>query len=235
MCNPDYRHALLAVELANRGQHVGAARGVQHGGGLIQNHDLRLHGQYAGHSHPLLLTAAEHVRGEGSALGHAHGGQGRVDAGDHVLVRHAQVFQAEGHVLAHHVGHNLVVRVLKHHARMPPDVPYLLVLRGVQTADQHAAFRRQVEGVHQLGQRALAASVVPQYRHKRALFHVQAHMVYGSHIILVILVADVFDLHGIEIAFVWHIPLHGSFMLGGETGPARSAGRGRYPWPSARR
>ena len=36
MCNPDYRHALLAVELANRGQHVGAARGVQHGGGLIQ-------------------------------------------------------------------------------------------------------------------------------------------------------------------------------------------------------
>ena len=51
-------------------------------------------------------------------LAHAHGGKGLVHAAADFPRRHAEVFQAEGAILLHHGGDDLVIRVLEHHAAL---------------------------------------------------------------------------------------------------------------------
>ena len=52
---------------------------------------------------------------------HANSGQGIVYPLSNLLTGHPQVFRCEGHILLHHVGHDLVVRVLEHHAHPLAD------------------------------------------------------------------------------------------------------------------
>ena len=85
----------------------------RHAGMVFQNPDNQI----------VANVVREHMgRGLGK-LAHAHGAEGRLHPADHFVLRHAQVFQPEGHILPHHVGHDLGIRVLEHHARMAADIP----------------------------------------------------------------------------------------------------------------
>ena len=67
---------------------------------------------------------------------HLHG---VVDAGADLGRGHAQVFQRKGHVLFHHGGHDLIVRVLEHHAHLLADVIQVRLVRGVHALHQNGA------------------------------------------------------------------------------------------------
>ena len=142
-------------------------------------------------------------------LAHAHGAERRLYPADHLILRHAQVFQPEGHVLPHHVGHDLVIRVLEHHARMAADIPDPFLRQGVHAAHQHPALRGQEQGVHQLGQRAFARAVMPQHRHKAAPFHLQRYVADGGPCVGFVLIAHVLHPKGKDVRFL----LHRAFLL----------------------
>ena len=100
--------------------------------------------------------------------------------------RHPKVFQGKGHILFHHGGNNLIVRVLKHHAHPLADVIQARLIRGGDALHRHGAAFRQQNGVEVLGQCAFSAAIGPQHRHKFAFFHGHAGSVHGPDILLVI-------------------------------------------------
>ena len=102
----------------HRAQHLLAANGVQHGGGLVQNKAIRLHGKHACNGHALLLAARKLVRrlvfiGVDACKLH-----GLVHPAAHLVRLYPQVFCGKGYILFHHGGHNLVIRVLEHHTHL---------------------------------------------------------------------------------------------------------------------
>ena len=139
---------------------------VQHGGGLIQHDALRAHGQHARDGHPLLLPAGQKMGGVAGVFAHAHGGQGLVHPLPDLGGGHAQILRAEGHVLLHHAGDNLVIRVLEHHAHPAADVQQELLVAGVHAVHVHLARCGQENGVEVLGQGGFPRPVVAQHRHK---------------------------------------------------------------------
>ena len=92
-----------------------------------------------------------------------HGLKGRVDALDHFVCGYAEVFQTEGYVLAHHGGDKLVIGILKDHTRVLAHIPDVVLVLGVQPADQQLAARGNIKGVEQLGKGGFAGAVVPQH------------------------------------------------------------------------
>ena len=108
---------------------------------------------------------------------HAHGLQGVIHPAADLLGGDSQVFRGEGHVLLHHVGHDLVVGVLEDHANRLTDVQKQGIVGGVHAADVYLAPGGQEDGVHVLGQGGLAATVVAQNGHEGALFNVEVHAV----------------------------------------------------------
>ncbi len=116
--------------------------GVQHGGGLVQHDALRLHGDDAGNGDALLLAAGEQMGRVGDKLAHTHGGQGIVHPAADLLRGHAQVLRGKGHVLLHHVGDDLVVRVLEHHAHPAADLQKQFLVGGVHALHVHLAAGR---------------------------------------------------------------------------------------------
>ena len=160
-----------------------AADGVQHGGGLVQDDAPGLHGDDPGDGDALLLSAGEEVGGVLPELVHAHRLQGVVHPAADLLRGHPQILRGEGHVLLHHVGYDLVVRVLEHHAHGAADVQQLLLVGGVHTVHIHLAPGGEQDGVEVLGQGGLAAAVVAQNGHKGALFNIQLDAVQhdGGH------------------------------------------------------
>ena len=162
--------AHLAVKSLNGGEHLAAACGVQHGGGLVKDDALGRHGDDARNGDALLLTAREKmgcVAGEGV---HAHGGESFIHAAANVGRGDAQILEAEGHILLHHVGDDLVVGVLEHHAHGAANGDDLLLIQRVHSRHEHPAARGQQHRVHMLGEGGFARAVVSQHRHKAALF-----------------------------------------------------------------
>ena len=89
----------------------------------------------------------------------------------------AEVFGGESHVLLHHVGDDLVIRVLKDHAHRAADIQQQIVVGGIHAADKYLAAGRQQNGVHMLGQCGLAGAVMPQHGDKGPLLDLQIHAV----------------------------------------------------------
>ena len=54
--------AALAAQVGEQGEHPGTERDVQHGDGLVGDHQLRLAGERAGDQDPLALAAGQLVR-----------------------------------------------------------------------------------------------------------------------------------------------------------------------------
>ena len=169
--------AHVLVQVVDGLHHLLAAAGVQHGGGFVQNQAVRPHGHHACNGHALFLAAGQVV---GCALtvfvdaGHLHG---VVHPAAHLLGRHTEVFQRKGNVFLHHGGHDLVVRVLEHHAHGLADVVNFVIVGGVHAFHIHLAAFRQQNGVEVLGQRGFAAAVGPQHRHELAALHLRGHAV----------------------------------------------------------
>ena len=110
-------------------------------------------------------------------LVHAHQLQGVVHPAADLRGRDPKVLRGEGHVLLHHIGHNLVVRVLKDHAHGAPDVQQALLVGGVHAVHPHLAAGGKQDGVHMLGQSGLARAVMAQHGHEGARFNFQIHAV----------------------------------------------------------
>ena len=92
----------------------------------------------------------------------------------------AQVLGAEGHIVFHERGHQLVVGVLEHHAHRLADAVRAVGVRGGHILHLHGALVGDEQGVQVLGQRRLAAAVAAQDAQEFALAHVQAHAVKGE-------------------------------------------------------
>ena len=166
----NHGHAPAAAERKDSVHHLAPPLGVEHGGRLIKNDDLRLHGDDARDGHALLLSAGEQVRGVLAVLIHADKAQRGVHALADLLRFHAQVFRGEGHIVLHHVCHDLVVRVLEDHTDATAHIEDARLVGGVDPVHQHAPLVRDEDGVHVLGEGGLAGAVLPKHRHKAAPF-----------------------------------------------------------------
>ena len=112
-------------------QHTPPPRRVQPRRGLVQDQYRRLHGDDPRDGDALFLPAGEEVRRVGDEFIHAHGPQCRVHPAADFLRGHPQVLRGEGHILFHHVGNDLVVRILEHHTHPLADGQKKLLVQGV--------------------------------------------------------------------------------------------------------
>ena len=88
---------------------------VEVGGGFIQQDGARVHRQDPGKPQALFLPAGEGAGGVVQAqVLQVHGAQGLADALPDFFARNAQVFGAEGHIVAHAGQHHRRLRVLLH-------------------------------------------------------------------------------------------------------------------------
>ena len=88
--------------------------GIQHGGRLVQNQKLWLHGKGIGHGNALLLAARERVDVRANMVEHAHGIERMLNATDDLFAGKPQVRGSEGNLI-HNIGsHQLVVWILHH-------------------------------------------------------------------------------------------------------------------------
>ena len=175
----DDRDALLAVELFDGREHLAPADGVEHGGRLVEHDALGLHRQHARDGDALLLSAGEQVRRVLDELRHADGLERVVYAISDLGARHAQILRCECDVLFDDIRHDLVVRVLEHHAHAPAnfkqerfvhrvhalDIDIAAALDGhihpAQRAGVHLVFRARIGKGQVLGLDHFHKSCVP--------------------------------------------------------------------------
>ena len=174
----DHGHAALG-KVTDDGEHFAHQFRVQGGGRLVQQDDLGVHGQGAGHGHALLLAAGKLGGVEQGTAGKAHAGQlvhgaftgGR---GGHA----AHLAQGDGHVL---FGGQVVeqVEVLEDHAHLGPEGAELGFVGEIQLfafKDDLAPVRGD-EAVDALQERALARTGRTDEDLELAAFHGQGAIV----------------------------------------------------------
>ena len=104
-----------------------------------------------------------------------------------LLRRYAEILRRKGHVLLDDVRHDLVIRVLEHHADRAPYFQQQRLVARVHAVDRHAAALRQENRVHMLCQRGLAAAVVTQNGHEASLRNAQIQTVENDMLLVFIL------------------------------------------------
>ena len=171
--NEHHGNALLPVQPSDGVYDLPAASGIQHGGGLVQNDTLRLHGNNARDGDALLLPAGQKMGGVLPVLVHVHLLQGAVHSAADFRAGNAQILRAEGHILFHHVGNDLVVRILENHAHVPADGENPILVGGVDAADVDLAAGGKQYGIEMLGQGGFPAAVGSEDRHKASLLNGQ--------------------------------------------------------------
>ena len=114
---------------------------------------------------------------------HSNGLQGVVHPAADLLGRDAQVLWGKGNIFLHHIGHDLVVRVLEHHAHGAADRQEKFLVGGVHPIHIDPASGGQKDGIEMLGQGGLTAAVVAQHCHEGAFLNAQRDPVQhdGSH------------------------------------------------------
>ena len=178
--NKHHGNAPLPVQLVDRGQHLPAAHRVQHGGGFVQHDTLRLHGNNSGNGHALLLSAGEQVRRMAGVFLHAHSLQSIVHPLADFLRGHTQVLRGKGHILLHHIGYDLVIRVLEYHSDSAAHLQQKRRVRRVQPLHPNRSAGGQQHRIHVLGQSGFTRAVVAQNRHKAPLLDLQLHLPQGG-------------------------------------------------------
>ena len=68
---------------------------------------------------------------------HIHLLQGLVHPAADLGAGNAQILRAKCHILLHHIGNDLIVRVLKHHSHVPADHHEPRFIGSVDPADPH--------------------------------------------------------------------------------------------------
>ena len=145
---------------------------VEGGGGLIEEHHLRLHGQGAGNGDALLLAAGEVGRTRIGLVLEPHQVQLLQGLGPGLVRREfAELAQREGDVL-HHGLVREQVELLEHHAD-PLAQLVRVVLQDRAAVQQDVALIRFDQAVHDPQQRGLAGAGGADDRGRGALLHVE--------------------------------------------------------------
>ena len=172
----DDGHALI-VERANDAHEPFAAAGVEHCGCLVQDEDLRVHRKGAGDGDALLLSAGKcmclmflEARKTDvlETLGHAFA---QLSGG------YSQILGAEGNVVFHKRGDQLVIGVLKYHAGALTNLPELRFILRIFSVYIQRAFCWQKNCIDVLCKRRFSRAIVPQNRNKIALLHIKIDLI----------------------------------------------------------
>ena len=145
----------LPVSL-NIAQHLCPSRGVQAGGGLVQNQHFRFHGNHTGDRHPALLSAGQ-FKGRGLQLlrGKPHQLSRLPHPAVHLLLIQAHILGAEGDVLINRFFKQLVFGILKYQSHPEPALPGGGLIRpdvlSVQKNRAGGGAQQSVEMLHQGG------------------------------------------------------------------------------------
>ena len=193
MGDDGHGHALLG-KIPHQVQHLTHHLGVQGGGGLVEQHDLRIHGQSADDRDPLLLAAGEHIGelvglvGKANALQQGHGlllGCG----GSLFLQGHG----GHGDVLQHRlVGKQ--VEVLEHHAHLlTVQVDVHRLARQIRTVEEDGAGGRLLQQIQTPQQRGFAGAGGADDGHHLALVDVQIAVVQGVDGAVIVLLYQMLD------------------------------------------
>ena len=135
MGNQDNRDAALPVKAVDGIKHLAASLRIKHGGRLVENDAFRLHGDDPGDGDALFLAAGQLMRRVLTVFQHPNSLQGGVHPAADFRGRDAEVFRAEGHILFNNGGHQLVIRVLQHHAHRPAHLVFVRFIGGVHLLD----------------------------------------------------------------------------------------------------
>ena len=111
----------------------------------------------------------------GHKLAHPHHRQGIVHPFADLFAGDAQILRGEGHILLHHVGYDLVIRVLEHHTHLLADGENQVFIQRVHPRNIHIAAGGQHHGVEGLGQGGLSGSIMAQHHGEAALFNGKIH------------------------------------------------------------
>ena len=177
----DDRDAVFLVELAHNGHDLAPPLRVEHGGGLVEHHAARHHGDHARDGHALLLAAGQAVRRLPPVFVHTDRFERVVHALSDLRGRHAHVLERKRHVLFDDRGDQLVIRVLEHHGHGLAHLVGVVLIARVHHIDIAHAAGRQADGVEAARERTLARAVVPQHGDELAAFDGQVHALEHGH------------------------------------------------------
>ena len=163
VCDEHDRNARRGAKIGDRAQHIPPPGGIEHGGGLVQNKDFRLHREHARDSDALLLSAGEKVRGVMAEFIHTDALERLVHAAADLRRGNAQIFGSERHIILHDARDDLVIGVLKHHADRPAHVEEIFLIARVHALDGNRSLRRHKNGVQELRKRGFSRAVVAEH------------------------------------------------------------------------
>ena len=118
-------------------------------------------------------------------LRHADGFERVIHALSDLVARHTQILRRECDILFDDVRHDLVVRVLEHHAHAPANLKQERLVHRVHALDIDLAAAWQQDCVEGLGERRFAAAVVAEDHDKAAAFdgHIHPAQRAGVHLV----------------------------------------------------
>ena len=194
MGDDGHSHAVLG-QIPHEIQHLTHHLRIQRGGGLVEQHDLRIHGQRPDDGDPLLLAAGEHIGigvrlvRKADALQQGHGL--RLGLGGRFLF---QGDRRHGDVLQHRlVGEQ--VEVLEHHAHLLPVQVDVHRLAGkVCAVEEDGAGGGLLQQIQAAQQRGLAGTGGADDGHHLAAADVQIAVVQSVDSAVVVLLDQM--LHG---------------------------------------
>ena len=112
-----------------------------------------------------------------------------------LLAGHSQILRSKRHIVFHHIGDDLVIRILEHHPDGLPDRKELVLIGGIHTIDPHFPFRGCEDAVKMLGKGGFSRSVVPEDRHKAPLLDRKIDALQGILFLIHVSVMQIFRLY----------------------------------------
>jgi hypothetical protein len=166
------------VQAAEDVGELAARRGVQVARRLVEDQDLRAHGQHGGDGHAAPLPEGQVVRGPVGEVGHAHGLEGLDDAGVELRAPDTEVRRTERDVVAHRRHEELVVGVLEDQAHPSPDLEQV-GLGDRQPGDGDRPVARPEDAVEVEDERGLPGTVRAEQGDPLPRVHVQVDAEQG--------------------------------------------------------
>ena len=108
------RASQLAIHAEQRMQKILLGNRVEHGGRLVEQQQARTHHERCREREQLLAPARKRIGFRAEPVVHAKEVAGLCNATTHLVLRFAQIFEAERHLVPHAFADNLVIGVLKH-------------------------------------------------------------------------------------------------------------------------
>ena len=159
VCNEHHSDVLFPVQTADGIHYLPAASWIQHCRWFIQNNALWLHGDDTRDGHTLLLSAGQKMGCVLPVFIHIHLFQGIIHTPADNRTCHTQILRAKGHILLHHIGDNLVIRILKHHTHRSADLDQPVLVRSLHSKDGYTAAAGQQNRIEMFGQCGFSTAI----------------------------------------------------------------------------